>query len=186
MNTKTFNLTRASIMIALACALSFFKILELGNGGSVTMGSMVPIILISFILDKRWGIATGVIYSLTQMLLQGVAAPPTEDFLNYMLVILLDYVLAFSVLGMAGTISSFIKNKCFKVIFGTTMVIFLRFVCHFLSGIIIWDVYAPEGQSVFLYSLLYNGSYMLIEFIITLTVMFLISNLTYFKNLIKN
>jgi len=103
-----------------------------------------------------------------------------------MLVILLDYVLAFSVLGMAGTISSFIKNKCFKVIFGTTMVIFLRFVCHFLSGIIIWDVYAPEGQSVFLYSLLYNGSYMLIEFIITLTVMFLISNLTYFKNLIKN
>ena len=185
MNKKIFNLTRASVMIALAAALSFFKVFELGNGGSVTLGSMVPIILISFILDFKWGILTAFVYSLLQMLLQGIAAPPVESFVWYFLVICLDYIFAFTVLGLAGGITRTIKNINVKVITGTVFVVTLRFLCHLLSGIIIWGVYAPEGQSVFVYSLIYNGSYMLGELIITMTIMILISNIKYFKNMIK-
>ena len=79
---------------------------------------------------------------------------------------MLDYVVAYTVLGLGKTFSAFIKNKTAKLITGTFVVVFLRFVCHFLSGILIWNVYAPEGQSAFLYSLIYNGSYMGIELII--------------------
>ena len=185
MKQKTFNLTRASVMIALSSALSFFKIIELANGGSVTMGSMVPVILISFVINAKWGIFSAFTYSLIQMLIGGIAAPPIQNFLYYFLVIMLDYVVAFTVLGLGNTLSSFIKNKTAKLITGTFLVVFLRFVCHFLSGILIWDVYAPEGQSVFLYSLIYNGSYMGIELIITLVIITVISKITYFKNIIK-
>ncbi len=185
MNKKIFNLTRASVMIALATALSFFKVFELGNGGSVTLGSMVPIILVSFILDFKWGILTSFVYSLIQMLLQGVAAPPVENFLWYFLVVTLDYIIAFTVLGFAGGITRKINNINVKVITGTVLVVILRFLCHLLSGIIIWGVYAPEGQSVFVYSLLYNGSYMLGELIITVTIMMLISNIKFFKSMMK-
>lgn len=185
MNKKIFYLTRASVMVALSVALSFFKIIELPNGGSVTFGSMVPVILISFILDKKWGILSGLIYSLIQMLLQGIAAPPTQNFLFYMLVILLDYVIAFTVLGMAGIVSSPVREKTAKVIFGTTVVVVLRFICHLLSGVIIWGVYAPEGQNVWLYSFLYNGSYMGIELVITVAIMSVISKINYFKDLIS-
>ena len=185
MNKKILNLTRASVMIALAVALSFFKLFELGNGGSVTLGSMVPIILASFILDFKFGFLTSFVYAILQMLLQGVAAPPVESFSWYLLVIMLDYILAFTVLGLAGVITVKIKNKNLKVITGTFVVVGLRFLCHLLSGIIIWGVYAPEGQSIFVYSLLYNGSYMLGELIVTLAIMTLISNITYFKNMIK-
>ncbi len=185
MNKKIFNLTRASVMIALASALSFFKIFELGNGGSITLGSMVPIILISFILDFKWGVLTAFVYSLLQMLLHGIATPPVQSFLWYLLVIALDYIVAFSVLGFAGGITGKIKNKNVKVTAGTVIVVILRFICHLMSGIIIWGVYAPEGQNVFMYSLLYNGSYMLGELIITTVIMTLIANIKYFKNMIK-
>ena len=185
MKQKTFNLTRASVMIALSSALSFFKIIELAKGGSVTLGSMVPVILISFIIDAKWGIFSAFCYSLVQMLIGGIAAPPTQNFIYYFLVIMLDYVVAFTVLGLGSTLSSFVKNKTAKLISGTFIVVFLRFVCHFLSGILIWDVYAPEGQNVFLYSLIYNGSYMGIELIVTLAVVTVISKITYIKDLIK-
>ncbi|MBE7020272.1 MAG: energy-coupled thiamine transporter ThiT [Ruminococcaceae bacterium] len=185
MNSKLSNITRSAVMIALAATLSFFKILEFGNGGSVTMGSMVPVILVSFMLEFKWGVITSFVYSLLQMLLQGIAAPPVESFFWYFLVILLDYILAFTVLGFAGYITSGIRNKRIRIIFGTVTVVLMRFICHLLSGIIIWGVYAPEGQSVLVYSLLYNGSYMLGELIVTVIVMLFISNIKYFDNMIK-
>ena len=119
------------------------------------------------------------------MLIGGIAAPPTQNFYYYFLVIMLDYVMAYTVLGLGKTFSAFIKNKTAKLITGTFVVVFLRFVCHFLSGILIWNVYAPEGQSAFLYSLIYNGSYMGIELIITVVIITVISKITYFKNIIK-
>lgn len=185
MEKKTINLTRAAIMVALACALSFFKIIELANGGSITLGSMVPIILISYILNSKWALFTSFVYALLQMLLQGIATPPTQNFIYYLLVIMLDYVIAFTVLGLAGPITRKIKNVSLKVILGTVSVVVLRFICHLLSGILIWGVYAPEGQSVFLYSFIYNGSYMLGELIITVVIMALISNVKFFKNQIR-
>ena len=177
----TTQLTRTGIMIALACALSFFKVIELANGGSVTLGSMVPIILISYTLDFKKAILTSFCYSLTQMLFTGIAVPPTENFFYYMLVIMLDYVIAFSVLGLAGPVTRKIKNTVIKVISGSVIAVALRILFHFLSGILIWGVYAPEGQSVYIYSLVYNASYMIPELVLTVLIMILLSKTRFFK-----
>lgn len=185
MKQKTRTMTRAAIMIALATTLSFFKVMDLPTGGSITLGSMIPIILISYMMDFKGAILTSFVYSLLQMMLQGIATPPTENFIWYMLVILLDYVIAYTVLGLAGALTRKISNITIKVISGSVIVLILRFICHFISGILIWGVYAPEGQSVYLYSLLYNGSYMLGELIITVIIMSLIANTSFIKKEIK-
>ena len=182
MKKRTVDLTRMAIMIALACALSFFKIIELANGGSVTLGSMVPIILISYITDFKKAILTSVVYSLTQMLFTGIMVPPTQNFTYYLMVIMLDYVIAFSVLGLAGPLTRKIKNVTLKMITGAIIAVFFRFICHFWSGVLIWGVYAPEGQSAYLYSLVYNSSYMILELVITVVIIGLLSKVKFLKN----
>ena len=179
MESKTKMLTRSAVMIALAVALSFFAVVKLPNGGSITIGSLVPIILVSYWYDIKWALATSLIYSIIQMAL-GFYPPPVQNFSSFLLVILLDYVIAFSVLGLAGTIAKKIKDTSLKLIIGSTVVLFMRFLCHFLSGVTIWSSYA-EGKNVFLFSFLYNGSYMAGELIITLIIMTVLSKLDLFK-----
>jgi len=174
MKTITQKLTQGAMMVALATALSFFAVFKLPNGGSITVASMVPIILFSYFWDIKWGILTAIAYAGIQMIF-GFYPPPTQDMLSFVLVILLDYIVAFGVLGLAGTISKIFKNKTSAFVGGTIIVVFMRFLCHFISGIIIWNVYAPEGQPAWLYSLLYNGSYMLGELVVSVIVMLMLS-----------
>jgi thiamine transporter len=81
--------------------------------------------------------------------------------------VLLDYVLAFTVLGTAAFFGKPLKDRRAAAALGASSVVFLRFLCSFISGIVIWGSYAPAGTPVWLYSLTYNGSYMLPELIIT-------------------
>lgn len=171
----TKQLTLSAVMIAVATVLSLLKVFEAPYGGSVTLASMVPIIFVACKYNTAWGLLTGFVFSLLQMLVGGVSAPPTENFGSYALVVLLDYVIAFTVLGGAGVVYRRFKNSTVGVVVASAVVVALRFVCHYLSGILIWDVYAPEGQSPYLYSLVYNGGYMLCELIITCVVMALLS-----------
>ena len=92
-----------------------------------------------------------------------------------MLVIGLDYVLAFGVLGLAGTIAKPIRNQYVAAAAGTGLVLLLRYACHVASGILIWDSYAPPGQPVWLYSVVYNATYMVPELLITTAVMLLLT-----------
>ena len=176
--TKTRMLTESALMVALAVVLSIFAVFKLPNGGSVTIGSMLPILLISFKYDFKWSVLVSFAYSMLQMLM-GFYPPPTQDLLSFVLVIMLDYVIAFTVLCFAGPIYRSLDDKLSDSVRMTIACIVCfagRFVCHFLSGILIWDVYAPEGQPVWLYSLTYNGSYMLMEAIITSAIILLIGS----------
>ena len=167
--TKTKKLTLCAIMVAFATVLAMVsKIIPAPwlQGGSVTFASMVPIIAVSIIIDCRWGALTAVTYALIQML-TGFYPPPTQNFLNFFLVIFLDYILAFGVLGTAGFFYKLFGKKNFAIAVSGAIVTFLRYVCHILSGLLIWGVYAPEGQSVWAYSVIYNGTYMVPEIIIT-------------------
>ena len=164
MNTK--KITTGALMVALATVLSMIALLRMPQGGTVTAVSMAPVIIFSFTSDLRYSLITAFVYSLIQMMIGGVA-PPAENFISYMAVILLDYVIAFTVLGFAGSIKRKFKNVYIGASIGTLIVTLVRFVCHFLSGILIWGVYAPEGQPVALYSLVYNGSYIAVEIVIT-------------------
>lgn len=175
-NTK--KITVCAMMIALATVLAWisnalpFKWLQ---GGSITLASMVPIIVASIITGPKWGLLSGLVYSILQILLGGgVMTPPVQNFISYLLVVMLDYVIAFGVLGLAGLFYNMMGKKNYAMPVSALIVTFLRFVCHFLSGIIIWGVYAQEGQSVMVYSLVYNGGYMVPEIIITTVVVALL------------
>jgi thiamine transporter len=181
LNNPTKMLTESAIMIGLAVVLSLFAVFKLANGGSVTIGSMLPILLISFKYDFKWGVLTAFAYSLLQIAM-GFYPPPVQDFVSFALVVFLDYVVAFTVLALAGPIYrkfDELSNPRIGMTVSCLVCFFLRFLCHFLSGIIIWGVYAPEGQPVWVYSLLYNGSYMFYEFLITTVIIWLVGTPLY-------
>ena len=93
--SKTRTLVECALMIALGTVLANIKIFEMPNGGSITLLSMLPFILISFRHGVKWGLFTGFVNSLLQMLL-GFYAPPAPGLLPLVGMILLDYVLAFT------------------------------------------------------------------------------------------
>jgi thiamine transporter len=158
-NFDTRVLAEIAIAIALATVLSYIKIFSMPYGGSVTLGSMVPILLISFRRDVKVGVTTGVIYGLVQMFLDGWFYSPVG--------MLLDYPLAFGVLGLAGL---FKKRPIIGVVLGMAG----RFVCHFISGVVFFGIYAPEGMSPVIYSAAYNGGYMLPEIVISAILIYLL------------
>lgn len=167
--TKTKKLTFCALMVATATVLAFVSKLIPSpwlQGGSVTLASMVPIIAVSIIIDFKWALLTSLVYSLLQIF-TGFYPPPTQTAVNFFLVIFLDYIAAFGVLSLAGTIRRIFPQKQWSIPLSGVAVGFLRYFCHILSGILIWGVYAEEGQSVLAYSIIYNGSYMIPEIIIT-------------------
>ena len=173
MNTR--KITTGALMVAVATVLSMIPLIRLPQEGTVTLASMAPIIIFSFSANLKYSLITAFVYSLIQMMLGGIA-PPAENFLSYVAVILLDYVIAFTVLGFAGSIKRKFKNMYIGAGVASVVVTFIRFICHFMSGILIWSVYAPEGQSAALYSLIYNGSYMSFEIVITAIVAIILAN----------
>ncbi len=174
-NGKTFVLVKCALLAALAVALNFVKFAPWPNGGSITAAAMAPIVLAGLMFGPGWGALTGFTFSLLQMLLDGISAPPVETVFWYVLVILLDYVIAYTVLGLAGIIAKPFLKPVKGAVVGTLAVTAVRYLCHIASGILIWGVYAPEGTPVWLYSLLYNGSYMVPEMIITTIVVGLLA-----------
>lgn len=165
----TLTLVECALMIALSTVLSLLTIFKMPQGGAVTCASLVPLVLVSYRHGLKWGVGTAFVHSLLQMLL-GFSAPPAKTFWAFLGVVLLDYVLAFTVLGTASFFGKPFKKRAASVAVGSVAVCFLRFVCSFLSGIVLWGEYAPADMPVWLYSLTYNGSYMIPETIITAVV----------------
>ena len=170
-NTKTKILVEGAVMVALATVLSFIRVFKLPWGGSITLLSMLPIVLFSIRRGVSWGLIVSFVYSLVQFA-QGVM----DGLFGWgltpgMLIacILLDYLGAFTVLGIAGC---FRKKGLPGWIGGITLAIVLRFVLHFLSGVVIWhsfgELWSGFADNTYLYSFLYNGCYMLPELIFTL------------------
>ena len=164
-------LAEAAVLIAVAFALSYIKI-ELPQGGSFTPASSLPILLIGYRWGKGYGFIGAVAYSLLQML-QGFYPPPSNTVLAFFLVVLLDYLLAFAALGA----SSFFRNRKNGLLLAVPVCLLARFLCHFISGMLIWGSYAWEGFPVWLYSFLYNGSYMSAELALTFAGALLISRI---------
>ncbi len=168
MNT-TKKLTASAFMVALATVLMWVSKLIPApwlQGGSVTIASMVPIICVGILFGTKWGLCSSLAYAIIQMMF-GFYPPPTQTLLYFVLVILLDYIFAFGVLGLSGMFYSLFGKKKFAIPMSAFLVTLLRYICHIISGILIWGVYAEEGQSVLAYSLIYNGTYMIPEIIIS-------------------
>lgn len=178
------NLVLAGVLIALGTVLSFIKVFDLPYGGSVTLCCMLPVMLFAYRSGVKWGLGAGFTFSVLQLLfgldaLKGVSGTTVVGS------IFLDYLLAFTVLGLAGIFRNKIKNNPAAFTLGCFVAGMLRYVCSFLSGWILWGEYADVNFSPILagmsgqqlacfYSLVYNGSYMIPEIIVTCIVGFLV------------
>ena len=177
MNFTLRKITETAIMLAVATVLSILQFTgPWALGGSITVCSMLPIILIAHRYGTKWGLLTALTYSLLQLLLGLRNVQYAPNAITAIGIILLDYVLAFGVLGFAAVFDSVFKSKKKALIIGIIVTMSGRFLCHFVSGIIIWEALWPNslGWATWIWSLAYNGSYMLPEILITLAVAFVL------------
>lgn len=163
---KTRRLAESAIMLALSTILAQFAVFKLPYGGSVTLFSQLPMVIISYRYGVKWGAFTGLVMAVVQMLFGLENFTWVSGLVAYLVLIFADYVVAFGVLGLGGMFKNKIKNQAVALALGSIVVSIVRYVCHFISGVTIWSSYA-EGASVWEYSLTYNGSYMIPELIIT-------------------
>ncbi len=160
------KLTMSGIMISLSVGLSMVKIFEMPLGGSVTLLSMLPVCMLSIMFGCKWGLFCSSVYALIQLLLD-IAKVVGWGLTPAALVgcIVFDYLAAFTVLGLAGL---FRKHGVPGYSGGIALASFLRFVSHVISGVVFFGSWAPEGWNPFIYSISYNGLYMLPEMAFTI------------------
>ncbi len=172
MGKSTRRLVESAVMIAIGTVLSMFPFsAPWAFGGGVTICSMLPLVIIAHRYGTKWGLFTAFVYSVLQLILgvSNVQFAAGYGFVLAVGVLLLDYILAFTVIGLSACFNGVIKNHLVSIVVGVVFTFALRFVCHFLSGWIIWGVITPNEMGLVapLYSLIYNGGYMLPETIIT-------------------
>jgi len=156
-------LTEGAIFVALAFVLSFVKLYELPNGGSLTP-AMFPILLYALRWGLGRGLGAGFVFGLLQLIFDGAYAWGWQSMV-------LDYLLAFAPLGLAGLF----RGKAWGIFPGTLIGCLGRFAVHYLSGVTIYRIIEPTSIPGFgtydnphLYSLVYNGSYMLPNLLLAL------------------
>ena len=152
-------LAEIAIFTALATALSLIVIYVMPQGGSITLASMVPIIWLALRRGLKIGIATGILYGIIQFMLLPYAIDPIQ--------VLLDYPLAFAILGLAGFFQT-------RPVVGAAVGIAGRYLMHFIAGAVYWaPIYAPNLDPI-AYSAAYNGSYLLPELVISGVILYLL------------
>ncbi len=159
------KMVQCAILIAMSTVLSMLIIYELPLGGSVTVLSMLPVCLAGLLHGPKWGFGTAFIYSVIQLMLSKCFAwglTPTV----LVVCILFDYLVAFTLLGITG----FFRGKGrVGMCVGIAAALVLRMVCHYITGVTIWESSMPETwNNVWAYSLAYNGTYMLPEMVFTM------------------
>lgn len=175
------KLAECAIMLALAVVLNEFTPIKLPFGGAVTFFSQLPIVVISYRHGLRWGLLTGLAMGVIEMLFGLENFSYVTGIAAYLILIFADYVIAFSALGLGGVFRKTIKNQALSLAAGGALVSVIRFLCHFISGVTIWGGYA-EDTPVAIYSLTYNGSYMLPELIITVIGALVLGSLIDFRS----
>ena len=173
-NLKTRILVECAILIALGTILAQVKIFRMPSGGSITLLSMVPFIMISFRNGTKWGILASLANIALQIALGGIYTPPAGTVLALIGSVLFDYVIAYLVLGFASAFAKPFKNKAFGVAMGTVIVCFLRFVCAFISGFLIWGSLTNGLWSAVAYSLGYNAAYLVPETVLTVAAIYVL------------
>ncbi len=198
---KTKKLVITAMLLAIATVLSVIKLFELPFGGTVTPASMMPIVLIAYFYGTRWGIFSAFVYSIMQIV-TGIGTVsaffmPGDSQMALgaaVMVCVIDYFVAFTLLGFGGVFKGKIKSDVMAVALGSVLACFLRALAHIVSGAVFFGTWAEwffsdttglsqisvfegfckwvmttfsgNGLAVF-YSVVYNMAYMLPEMLIT-------------------
>ena len=162
-STKIF--AEIIVFSALSGILYTMRPFSLPYGGTVTLGSMIPVMWLSMRRGIRVGVISGLIFGvlalIIDMLLVGAA-----NIIVSSVQVFLEYPLAFGVLGLTGI---FRRKSIGFVVVGAGIGVFLRFLLHYLVGVYIWvSVYEfPAEWGLYLWPAVYNGSFLIVEFIIS-------------------
>ncbi len=186
---KTKRLALSGIMLAMSVVLSFIKVFEWPFGGSITACSMLPVALLGYTYGVKWGMLCGAVYGVLQAITGAAmsSAFAGMDAGSAAVIILTDYIVAFSAVGLSGMFKGKIKNHTAAFGIGTAVAVFIRYIAHVISGYIFYRSYAdwffgevmvndfsamltekcsPDLLGL-IYSVIYNASYMLPELIMT-------------------
>ena len=181
MNTK--KLTLSAVMIALSAVLSLVKVYQLPLGGSITLLSMLPVAAISICYGIKTGLFVSILYACVQIALDlGSLMGYGMTVATWVGCLFFDYILAYGILGISGI---FRKKGTIGMCIGIALACVGRFFSHFISGAIVFAVWCPEGWNVYWYSVVYNGSYMLPELILTVVGATLLFRIPSVKKLIE-
>lgn len=221
MNTtfKTQRLTVSAVMLALATVLSvvcdFIPFLNLPFGGGFTVASMLPIVLISYMYGVKWGTFVSFAYACIQItvsLIKGstvlaLFTPASDSYMGLaaaFAIVVIDYLLAYTVIGIGGIFRNKAKNKTVAIVLGIIVALSLRYLCHVVSGFIFYgawaewffsqegfyaigskilDTFSGKGLAL-IYSIVYNGLFMIPEIIITSIVGAAVSEISNIKKYI--
>ncbi len=199
---KTLRLVETGILLAIATVLSVIQPFQLPFGGGITIFSMLPVVLLSYRHGVKWGLLSGFLYSILQMAVgfgnvKGFFVPEDYALIAGICIVLLDYILAYTVLGFGG---AFRRMKPTPALFlGTLLALLLRYAVHIVSGTVFFGAWAEWfftqegfysiGQTIverfsgtelaLIYSVFYNGLYMLPELLLTCLAALAVSRIPY-------
>ena len=199
-NSRVMRLVFSAMMIALGTVLSLIQI-KLPFGGSVTPGSMVPLVVVCRLYGMGYGAAACFAFSLIQLILGSGNLAYGVTALAVAAIIIFDYLAAFSAMSLSA-LTNRMKNKSAASALGAVIGCGARYLCHVVSGATVWKEYAEvsyipaflrgtfitEDPNVFYwaYSLCYNAVYMVPETIITAALCAVVMRLVKFDKLIMS
>ncbi|MGL5916378.1 MAG: energy-coupled thiamine transporter ThiT [Culicoidibacterales bacterium] len=153
-----------ALALALAFALNLVErsFLSFGwlNGGSIML-SIIPLLIVGIRYGFKTGVLIGAVYGMMTLFFGGFVVHPIQLFL--------DYIISFAMLGLVGLIAHDWQDSR-GILLGTTLACLGMLISFIVSGAIFFAEYAPVGQSAWVYSLIYNSTYMLPTLIIAIIV----------------
>ena len=160
------KLTESGLLLALGVILSVLRIIDLPYGGSITLASMLPLIIIAYRYGFKWGMLSGFVFGLIQMIVGLNVFSYVTGIIAVVAVAVLDYVLAFMATGL-GALYRPMKNAATAFGLAALTVCAVRYIFHVISGCTVWAGLSIPTSDAFWYSLIYNATYMIPETIIT-------------------
>ncbi|MDD4546591.1 MAG: energy-coupled thiamine transporter ThiT [Oscillospiraceae bacterium] len=166
-SNKSLLLAESGIMLAFASILSIIEIAKLPFGGSITAFSMLPIIITAYRRGAGWGLFSALAFSLIQMLMGLNNLSYATSTAAVVAIILLDYVAAFTVVGLGGIFRKVFKDQAAGLTAGTIFVCVLRYAIHVIVGYVVWTKISIPESNALIYSFIYNATYMVPETLVT-------------------
>lgn len=164
--TKSRVLTESAIMIALSTVLSIMKLAEMPYGGSVTVASALPLAIISYRYGVKTGLFAGIVHATLQLVLGLSALSYATSWQSAVAIIVLDYILAFTFIGVAGIFRKPMKNQAAALTAGVLLYSAIRYAFHVIAGATVWAGISVPTAAALAYSFIYNATYMIPETIV--------------------
>ena len=164
---KILRLVESGLMLAAATALSMVKLLDLPYGGSITACSALPILLVSYRHGLSRGLPVALAYGLLQLVLGAGTLSYATSAAAAVAIVVLDYLLAFTVLGLGGIFRKRISNQGTALVLGAVTTGGMRYLLHVIAGCTVWAGLSIPTEAALVYSLAYNATYMVPEVAVT-------------------